>query len=117
MYFVCLSVPLSANENMPQKAHCIKLLLTVVLYLLLLFLFCYFYFISQLTDFFKGRATITSRIEKPNTLEPPTLTICFDPPFKTSIARQFGLVDHFDYREKDLPNGIDYGQLTTISST
>ena len=114
MYFVCLSVvfavPLSSKENMPQKAQCIKLLFTVLLYLLLLFLFCYFYFISQMTDFFKGRTTITSRIEKPNTLEPPTMTICFDPPFKTSVARQFGLVEHFDYRVLELPSGISYGQ-------
>ena len=63
-----------------------------------------------MTDFFKGRTTITSRIERPNTLEPPTMTICFDPPFKTSVARQFGLVEHFDYRVLELPSGISYGQ-------
>ena len=61
-------------------------------------------------DFIKGRTTITSRMLETDKLEPPTLTLCFDPPFKTSVARKFGLVQHYDYRIKALPNGTDYGQ-------
>ena len=61
-------------------------------------------------DFIKGRTTITSRMLETDKLEPPTLTLCFDPPFKTSVARKFGLVQHYDYRNKALPNGTDYGQ-------
>ena len=63
-----------------------------------------------MADFIAARTTITSRIEKTDFLEPPTLTLCFDPPFKTSVARKFGLVSHYDYRSKALPNGTDYGQ-------
>ena len=89
---------------------CIKLLASILLYLLLLVLFCLFYLVGQMEDFIKGRTTITSRLEKAEYLEPPTLTLCFDPPFKTSVARNFGLVHHYDYRNKALPNGTDYGQ-------
>ena len=90
--------------------QCIKLLVTILLYLLLLILFCLFYLVDQMEDFIQGRTTITSRLEKVKSLEPPTLTLCFDPPFKTSVARKFGLVHHYDYRYKALPNGTDYGQ-------
>ena len=88
----------------------IKLLVSVLLYVSLLVLFCVFYLVGQLQDFFKGRTTITSRLEKAEYLEPPTLTVCFDPPFKTSVARRFGLAHHFDYQTKALPSGTDYGQ-------
>ena len=71
--------------------QCIKLLVTILLYLLLLILFCLFYLVDQMEDFIQGRTTITSRLEKVNFLEPPTLTLCFDPPFKLSIFEKYGV--------------------------
>ena len=90
--------------------QCIKLLVKIFCYLLLLVLFCIFYLRGQMEDFVMARTTITSRMETTDFLEPPTLTLCFDPPFKTSVARKFGLVSHYDYRNQALPNGTDYGQ-------
>ena len=97
-----------ALETMDLK--CIKLLVDIVIYLLLLVFFWIFFMHGQLRDFIRARTTITSRMERTDSLEPPTLTLCFDPPFKTSVARKFGLVHHYDFRNKALPNGTDYGE-------
>ena len=47
--------------------------------------------IDQMSDFIKGRTTVTSRIEKVESLEPPTVTICLNPPYKPSKLISFGL--------------------------
>ena len=73
---------------MMQKAKWIKVGSRVVVYLLLLALFSYFYMVDQLSDFFKGRTTLTSRTEEVDELEPPTTTICMSPPMKKSVAKQ-----------------------------
>ena len=38
----------------------------------------------------KGRTTITRRVETVNSLEFPTITICFDPATKLSVAKKYG---------------------------
>ena len=72
----------------------IKLLSIIILYVLLFILFCYFYIIDQMNDFIKGRTTVASRIEKVESVEPPTVTICLNPPYKSSKLTSFGL-DNF----------------------
>ena len=69
--------------------------------------------IDQMSDFIKGRTTVTSRIEEVESLEPPTVTICMNPPYKSSKLALFGLEDNFgpmfdqDYNNKTLEERID----------
>ena len=83
-----------------QPTKLIEIVVGTFLYLVLLFLFSYFYMIDQLNDFFKGRSTVTFRFEEAKTIEPPTITICVDPPIKKSVAVQFDFKDSFDLFSK-----------------
>ena len=87
-----------------QPTKLIEIVVGTFLYLVLLFLFSYFYMIDQLNDFFKGRSTVTFRFEEAKTIEPPTITICVDPPIKKSVAVQFDFKDSSDLFFKDVPN-------------
>ena len=49
-----------------------------------------------MSDFIKGRTTVTSRIEKVESLEPPTVTVCFYPPYKPSKLIALGITDPTD---------------------
>ena len=82
----------------------IKVGVRVVLYLALFTFFSYFYMVEQMSDFFKGRTTLTSRTEVVKTLEPPTATICFRPALKRSVAKQFNLSKNTDVLDIDIPN-------------
>ena len=86
-----------------QPTKLIEIVVGIFLYLVLLFLFAYFYMIDQLNDFFKGRTTVTFRLEEAKTIEPPTITICVDPPLKKSVAAQFDFKDSYDLFFKDVP--------------
>ena len=59
--------------------------------------------IEQMSDYVKGRTTITSRTEKVSELEPPTMTLCLDPALKTSVAQEFGFSIDDDLFYKDVP--------------
>merc|ERR1711953_1195137 len=82
----------------------IKFLVTLSLYLALFAFFCHFYLIEQMTDYFKRNKIVSSRIEEVKVLEPPTFTICIDPPFKTSVAEKYGYDDQMDVFKKDVPD-------------
>ena len=93
----------------------IKVLVTLSLYLALFAFFCHFYLIEQMTDYFKRNKIVSSRIEEVKVLEPPTFTICIDPPFKTSVAEKYGYDDQMDVFKKDVPN-ITYAERFTSLS-
>ena len=44
---------------------------------------------DQMTAFMKGRSTITSWNEDPDSLEFPTLTFCLDPATKFSVSQKY----------------------------
>ena len=52
--------------------------------------------IDQLSDFIKGRTMVTSRIEDVESLEPPTVTVCFYPPYKSSKLIELGITNPYD---------------------
>ena len=52
--------------------------------------------IDQMSDFIKGRTTVTSRIEEVKSLEPPTVTVCFYPPYKQSKLIELGITNPYD---------------------
>ena len=52
----------------------------------------------------KGRTTITRRVETVNSLEFPTITICFDPATKLSVAKKYGFKSINDKFLRDVPN-------------
>ena len=89
---------------MIQKVKWIKVGLRVVVYLLLLALFSYFYMVEQMSDFFKGRTTLTSRKEEVDELEAPTTTICMSPSMKKSVTKQLG----FYHAVIGVPNDTTY---------
>ena len=52
----------------------------------------------------KGRTTITRRVENVNSVEFPTITICFDPATKLSIAKKYGFENPDDKFDQDVLN-------------
>ena len=82
----------------------IKILAKILFYLFLLVFFCQFYFIGQMRDFFRRRTTIASRREEVKALEPPTFTICLNPPFKASEYSGYKLNTPEDIFWNDFPN-------------
>ena len=89
---------------MMQNTKWIKVCLRAVVYLILLVLFFYFYMVEQMSDFFKGRTTLTSRTEKVKDLEPPTTTVCMSPSMKRSVAKQM----KFQHVLMGVPNDTTY---------
>ena len=87
------------------KLALIKIGVRVVVYLLLFALFSYFYLVEQMSDFFKGRTTLTSRTEEVEALEAPTAIICMSAPsIKRSVAIQLKLNSTTQMFFKDIPN-------------
>ena len=93
----------------------LKILVKTVIYLLLLTFFCYFYLIGQMNDFFKKRTTVTSRLEKVKALEPPTMTFCLEPPFKSSAFLPYKLTKAADILYHDFPNETLGQRFDTVS--
>ena len=79
-----------------SKKICPKSIIKICFLLGLLFIFFKVYFINQVTDFAKGLSTVSTRYEHPESLEPPTITICFNEAFKTSVAKKYGINDTYD---------------------
>ena len=73
----------------------LKILSRIVIYACLAAFFFAFYLQDQMSDFLLRRTTVTSRIEQVSELDPPTLTICMDPPFKVSFAKKFNFSNQF----------------------
>ena len=87
-----------------KKLTLITVGVRVVVYLLLLALFSYFYLVEQMSDYFKGRTTLTSRAEEVESLEVPTATICMSAPsIKRSVALQLGLNSTTQIFFEDIP--------------
>ena len=87
------------------KLTLIKVGVRVVVYLSLLALFSYFYLVEQMSDYFKGRTTLTSRTEEVEALEAPTAIICMSAPsIKKSVALQLNLNSTTQIFFEDIPN-------------
>ena len=57
-----------------------------------------------MSDFFKKRTTVTSRLEKVKALEPPTMTFCLEPPLKPSAFSPYKLKTAKEILNYDSPN-------------
>lgn len=68
-----------------------------------------------MTDYFKRNMIVSSRIEEVDVLEPPTITICTDPPFKTSVATKYNYSDQKDIFSKDVPGTIYAERFANLS--
>ena len=68
-----------------------------------------------MSDFFRRRTTIASRREEVKTLEPPTFTICLDPPFKASKYLGYKLNTPADILFNDFPNETIGQRLDKVS--
>ena len=79
-----------------NKFMILKILSRIVIYGCLAAFFFAFYLQDQMSDFLLRRTTVTSRIEQVSELDPPTLTICMDPPFKISLAKKFNFSNQFN---------------------
>ena len=89
---------------MPPKKVVCKVILQALTFSFLLSCFIYFFMIDQMVTFMKGRTTITRRVENVNSVEFPTITICFDPATKLSIAKKYGFENPDDKFNQDIPN-------------
>ena len=62
----------------------------IIIYTLLLACYLIFYLKGQLSNYIKGRTTISSRFEEATEFEWPTVTLCMSSPQKASIANANG---------------------------
>ena len=89
---------------MPRKKVICKVFLQVLVFSCLFGSFVYFFMKDQMETFMKGRTTITRRVETVKSLEFPTITICFDPATKLSVAKKYGFKSINDKFLRDIPN-------------
>ena len=80
-------------------------LLKGAIYSILFFLFIIFYVKDLMIDFAKGRSTMTSRYQKVQTVEFPTLTICMKPGYKNSVTKKYELGRPNQITRIPIPNG------------
>ena len=73
-------------------------------YLSVFSLFVIFYVKDLTIDFAKGRSTMTSRYQKVQTVEFPTVTICMKPGYKNSVTKKYELVKP-KHITRTIPNG------------
>ena len=91
-------------RKMPRKKVICKVILQILIFLCLFACFIYFFMKDQMETFMKGRTTITRRVETVNSLEFPTITICFDPATKLSVAKKYGFNNYVQKFFSDVPN-------------
>ena len=105
---VCLvSGLLSISSIKPTKMLAIKwiqILARLILYILLFAFFCLFYMIDQMSDYIKGRTTVSSRFEEVDSFEPPTVTVCMFPPYQPTKMSLYGLEDEANVIFQDFVN-------------
>ena len=89
---------------MPPKKVVCNIILQALTFVFLGFCFIYFFMKDQMATFMKGRTTITRRVENVNSVEFPTIIICFKPATKLSIAKKYGFESHNDKFYTDVPN-------------
>ena len=68
-----------------------KEILKVGTYLVLLVIFIQFYFMEAYKNYLKGGTTFHSIRENVKFLPSPYITLCFNPPFKSSMLKKYGL--------------------------
>ena len=74
----------------------------ILLFVLLLVNFIWFYMYDQITDFIKRRTSITTRFVQAQTIEPPTITFCFSPAQKPSVATAYGFTTFGDWQFREI---------------
>merc|ERR1712062_271244 len=79
-----------------RNKSCLKLFVRAGLLIILLVSFFKVYFVDQVTDFAKGLSTVTTTFEYPNTIEPPTMILCFNEAFKTSVGKAYQINSTYD---------------------
>ena len=77
-----------------------KLLVLVGLFVL----FGLFFLKEQVSAFFENRSTISSRYEKAEEVEFPTITVCLDPATKLSFSQTYGFTQFTDKFTNQVPN-------------
>ena len=67
-----------------------KQFLKLLVYTICIIFFFKFYFNESVYEFMKGSSSFSSRFERRNKLDLPSIVICVDPPYKKSSVKQFG---------------------------
>ena len=93
---------MAQQKVVPKKIR--KFFLQTFILSFLVSCFICFFMKDQMVTFMKGRTTITRRVENVNSVEFPTITICFDPATKLSVAKKYGFESHNDKFYRDIPN-------------
>ena len=68
----------------------------IILYSVLIALFIIFYVKDLMSDFVKGRSSMTSQYKTIQSIEFPTVTICMNPGHKSSILQKYGIERGYD---------------------
>ena len=63
----------------------------IILYSVLIALFVIFYVKDLMSDFVKGRSSMTSQYQTIKRIEFPTVTICMNPGHKSSVLQKYGI--------------------------
>ena len=94
-----------------------KLIFKFVIYLILFGCFVSFFLKDQLVAFYKGRTTITRRVETVKSLEFPTITICLDPSTKLSVSKNYGFKTINDKFKVEIDNFTMYETFDQVTYT
>ena len=78
----------------------------IILYSVFIALFVIFYAKDLMSDFVKGRSTITSQYQTIQSIEFPTVTICMTPGFKSSVLQKYGIKRGSDVLKKEFNQTI-----------
>ena len=90
----------------PSLKKCCQLSLQILLYLCLLVLFIKVYMIEQLVTFVNKQTSFTYRQEKVESIEAPTVTLCFKNAFKPSMVKKYGINDTYEVESYKINNTV-----------
>ena len=93
----------------------LKTLTEGFIYVLLFVSFIYFYMRDQMSDYFAGRTTITSRFAEADVLEFPTITICLRPGSKPSVGKDYGFDRLHHIFKKEVENSTMFERFEKLS--
>ena len=87
-----------------EKTVIFQIVLRSIFHLILFIVFVQFYLIEQMGDYIADRITTTSRFQEVKTSDFPTITMCMNPPQKSSVAKKFGFKSMQDIHFQEVEN-------------
>ena len=102
--------------KMVEKKLVCKVICKVNLFFLLFIVFVVFYMYDEMSDFLKERTTISTRFDKADVSDFPTITICMSNSLKTSVAKKYGMAFTTDSWNENILNRTVLRNMSEIQN-